>query len=167
MKNNYKKIALTLAVMAILLTGTVFGALVGYLSNQVTINADVKSPLQILFWEGSELSDNLNLGTIYGGDTISLIMNERNDGSTDITSELNIIISEPGVINDCAEITSLRFKGTDSSTWHSLICTEENNNLVYKVASMIPAGQNKNYDIELTFAPNVVGNYTATLQHLI
>ena len=152
-------------VIGLVVMGGAMAALVDYLSNSVSATATVDSPMEIKFWQGSDLVDDIVLDTVRGGSKVTMMLNERNYANEDINSILTIIISEPGVVNVCEEIEKLEFKGAESVNWHEIACQEANNNLLFELETEVPAGQNKNYDVAVTFNKYAKGTYTATIQH--
>lgn len=154
-------------VVGLLVMGTATAALVSFLSNEVTASADVGSPIELKFWDGGWV-DDITLGSTHGGGTITATLRERNFASNEIDSTLRITISESGVVNECAEIEQLRFREAGNVGWNDVtsFCDVVSNNLQFDVDTLVPAGHDVQYEVEVTFNQYAVGSYTATVQHV-
>ena len=61
------------AIILVLLAGTATALLVSYISNTVTVNVSVNSPLLLnISTDNSTWVDTISFGTKYGGDTITI-----------------------------------------------------------------------------------------------
>ena len=176
---------ITMLVIGLLLVGVASAALVGYLSNAVTATADVDSPLQLQIRnEGqSNWHESTSLGSLRGGDTATLYIRERNHANNPIETNIEIIINEVDKDNVCAELTKVLF--TDIAANWTIDLLEEhstyspNGCVVVEIDDFdalvlrpfpgqpLAAGQDKEFRVEVTFAQNAVGNYQASIQHMM
>ena len=168
MKNLMNKKVLTVGIISLLALVLVSAALVDYLSDYVSAQATVDSPLELKIAPetGGSWDDSLNLDTVYGGDEVKFRIKEINRANVEITSDLVITVSESGVVNDCEELDIFFYGGAEE--WIKLGCEEENNNLEFRYDNnIIPVGQDEIYEVKAVFAPNAKGNYEATVQHMM
>lgn len=175
MEDNKSKIwgiPTALFVIGLIAVGGVMAALVDYLSNQATVTADIDSPLQILVSnDGNDFSASTSLGSGHGGSTVELWVREINHANNPI-EDANIVIniSEAGGPMVCGEITSMIYDNLQGWTYDlTTYCDVENGNAVYRPFpnQTIPVGHNETFKINITFAQNAVGNYTAAIQHMM
>jgi len=160
-------VPLVMVVIGLVVVGGAMAALVSYLSNPVTADATVDSPLelQIRKASGQQWGNSLDLGTVYGGGEALFRIREINRANTDITADLVIMVNESGVVNKCEEL-DIVFRGVGSTTWHNISCVEAGNNLEFKITdTLIPAGHDQEYEVNATFNKYAKGTYVATVQH--
>jgi hypothetical protein len=159
---------LTLGVVSVLAVMLVSAALVNYLSNEITADVEIKSPLELMFRDSGSWVDSIDLGVAYASDTVEFKIRERNFASNAINSVLEIRIKEVATVNTCAEITSFEYREEGAASWNSIGCQQDGNNLLFALGlQLVPSGQDQNYEVRVTFAPAVVGTYEAVAQHMV
>lgn len=152
-------------VMGLLVVGGATAAIVGYLSNTATVKVDVESPLHLEVYNDGWV-ETADLDTTYSNDVLSFTFKETNKASVDITSDLEIMIKESGVINVCDEVSKLEFKNSESDNFKEITgCEQVNNNLKWVLPTTVSANSEQTYNVRVTFG-NVEGTYEATVQHM-
>ncbi|MFO7710153.1 MAG: hypothetical protein R6V53_00105 [Candidatus Woesearchaeota archaeon] len=164
-------------MVAVLFIGGATAALVGHLSNEVEANVEVKSPIELKVAPetGGNWGDSVDLDSVYGGETATYRIQENILADTDgIDSKIVIEIFADTGIESCDEIEDIQVKsdGTVIATLgSSLTCSEKwAGDEKYLETVMDSTGMTKGtrvYDVETTFAANALGNYSATVQHMV
>ena len=161
-------------VIAVLAVGLGTAALVNYLSNQVTAEATVDSPitLQIREQAGGAWVTNIDFGDVRGGDLIEFQLRERNHANQPINAKLMVNIKEPGVDNVCEELDITVYRS--DGTFFPLNCEEVANNLEFTLPggnptgfTNLPAGHDEVYDLKGQLAINAKGTYNLEVQHFV
>jgi len=175
--NNKKILGMPIAlfVVGLLVIGGASAALVGYLSNTVETTAEVKSPIdlqQSLEYQPADWTyDSLGLGTVYGGDNTSFYLREEVLSESNISSNLQVIITNNEGIDGTDEISLLQIDGeygTNMSYNATGDCVYQpgNDRLVCTIPSNNMDNGVRVYKITLGFAGNASGNYTANTRHV-
>jgi hypothetical protein len=157
------------SIVMILAVGSM-AALVNYLSNTSEVTAVVKSPLELsVSLDKSTWSNSIALGDLYGGETKEFFVKEVNHANASITTDLIIIIAEDNYTNDCAEILTLNMYGVGGAVYNitTSCAVNSDGNLEFDPfpGQVLPVGHDAEYRVEVAFKQNVVGSYSAILQH--
>lgn len=168
---NKKVLGMPIAIflIGVMVVGLGAAAIVDFLSNQVTANVNVESPLEIKIWDGNDLEESISLGSTYGGNTVAFDFREENRADVDIDSDLTIIVGQSNETNVCSEITMLRFKGMQANNWNYVdmnTCDDDTGYLKFVIPTIVPANTAKDYNVEVTFNQYALGEYEAKIQHI-
>lgn len=164
---------LALVLIGMLVIGGATAALVGYLSNEVTADVTVESPIILstsATWDYNNFNDaNLELGNLYATDSFNFFIKEEILGEGPIDSTLRIIVTNTLGIDSCSEIESLIVKGKEGSSKDEEIvglCVKSDNRLLFDVPSNNMYQGVIYYEVIGSFGKYASGTYTATIQHI-
>ena len=169
MKSRTKIIAILIAL--IVMVSIVSGALVSYLSNEVTADITVSSPVEQWISKGSEWeSDSVTLDNVLGGEVTTIWVKTENKANVAITGEAENIVTNPLGVT-CADFESVLVTTTTDGIPdgpHELIglCSEIETWKVEFSYGPTPiiwaAEQVDETKIEVRFKTNASGTYTFT-----
>src|SRR6056297_861267 len=171
-QKNRKSILPVLLFAFILVAGIGSAVLVDYLSNQAEADVEVESPMELKVSTGSGWTedDTVDLGSTYGGNTVSFMLQETNKADVKIQSNLVVKVTNEQGIESCDEITSMYFEETSGAFSGDIVdsCSNQGSYLRFETGVMNrTADTTYEYDVDTTFAQNAKGNYSATIQHLV
>lgn len=161
-------------VTAVAMMALASAALVPYLSNTISATVSVDSPiyLQVATTNAGTWGDSVDLGTAYGGSVVTYFMQEKvqNDALSGMTTYLVTNISENsgiGTTHSCDEITEVSVNsGAYTLSNHDLEC-QMTGDIIQIIMPSTNMGQGTNvYQIDVTFAVNAIGHYSANAQHM-
>lgn len=170
--NAFGKSIPVIAIILMVLTAGIAGAvLVPYLSNPITADVTVESPIvQTISLDEEIWADTLTLELAYGGEPITFYTRETNMANADITGfSRNTITCLQGVSpGDFESIVVSTNDGTPIDV--TTLCVQGANPytvvLDYPVVTWT-AEQVDTNEITVTFAQNAVGTYTLTCQIMV
>ena len=180
-------------VAAVVLAVAASAALVGYLSNSITANVAVESPLSLKFL-GTADPAYKDFGTVRGGDTLTYTTQVESLASNtiDVYRVVHVISETDGKAWDGAEFSKVYLSKDDGSEVDitSLLCYIDGNGDLHPfsdigsanvaTAKIIfaeacdannalyqhPAGAKIKNDIRIELATGIVGSYSIKLCHL-
>ena len=169
-------------VLAVLIAGSMIasGALLGYLSNTVTTEVTVSSPIEQWisddFSTGYVRDGSITFLDVYGGETVTFYVRTINKADAPITGNANNIVTNWAGVT-CDDFASVKVRTYDGSAWDPLdgyyelipdLCTSDG---IYKVVFSYgptqitwPAGQIDRTEILVEFKGDAYGTYTFTSQ---
>jgi len=169
-----KRTSKIIAVLAVLVAGSmiVSGVVLPYLSNKVTAEITVNSPMEQWIsktngdWGQSPISFS-----IYGGETVTFYVRTENKADATITGDGKNIVTNPSGVTD-ADFSLVQAKTWTSSSgwteWYPLTGTQvETWKLKFAYGPDLltwAAGQVDVTQIEVTFVGAASGTYTFTSQ---
>lgn len=177
-----KKVFIIALTSLFLITGA-FSVLVNYLSNETNMSVEVESPITLLVKSNDEwvqTPEVLDLGTIYGGDTLETSFKEINNNPATKSggSILVTIYNEDGISleeiesilvteylynngdNDCNG--GIRYSDMDVS---SNLVQKNVRTLTLTLPTVLLENQNcVSFDTKTTFASNSLGNHDISVQ---
>lgn len=159
--NKKNLVFLTLGILAFAGFGSAM--LIAYISNSVTENVSVESPLvmQISNDGGVTYSDNVSVGTIYGGDSVIFKTSTQNMASADANATFELVISNDNNSAMCEDFTVATFNGVNMSG----SCVNVNGEAIFESSQLYSAQATQFDDVVLTFAFAIApANYTITSQ---
>ena len=163
-------------LLVLLGMGLVSAALVGYLSNMVTANVEVDSPMEQWIDGGSGWTqESITFDSIRGGESITFYVKTQNNADIEITGNAENIVEENSLGVTCADFESvLATTTTDSSpiTYDLIemgLCSqgEDDNHVVFSYGPIPIVWETKEIDettVVVTFKTDAVGTYTFTSQ---
>ena len=172
-----KKTNKIIAVLAVLVAGSMIAsaALVGYLSNPVTTEVTVSSPMEQ--WnsysgnDGEWTIEDLSFPDVLGGEPVTFYVRTKNNAEVSITGNGENIVTNPsGVTPEDFESVIV---STDGGPEYDLIdlglCTQgdDENTVVFSygpIPTIWTAGQVDKNKIVVTFKTDASGTYTFTSQ---
>ena len=177
-----KKTSKIIMVLAVLVAGSMIasGALVGYLSNTVTTEVTVSSPMEQWisddFYTGYTQGDTITFGDVHGGETVTFYVKTINKADAPITGNVNNIVTNWDGVT-CDDFVSVKARTYSGGAWdpstgyYDLIPDLCFTNGIYKVLfSYGPdpiiwsAGQTDITEILVEFKGDAYGTYTFTSQ---
>ena len=173
-----RTIVMVLAVLIVVGSMIASGALVGYLSNTVTTEVTVSSPIEQLVSEsyGSGYDAGpITFLDIHGGETVTFYVKTINNADASITGDANNIVTNWDGVT-CDDFVSVNVKtSTNGAAWdgpHDLIalnlCTPDGDYKVEFSYGPTPItwapGQIDITEISATFKGDAYGTYTFTSQ---
>jgi len=106
------KKVITIGVMALLVVGLVTAGLVGYISNTVTTDVTVSSPMeQLNSYEGDEWTLNDLSFSAFGGETETFWVSTKNLANVGITGDVNNFVTNPTGVT-CGDFVSVEVTTT-------------------------------------------------------
>jgi len=170
MKKKIKAIPVIAIVLMVLTAGIGGAILVDYLSNTITADVTVESPIMQEISKGEGWTDTISIEAIKGGDTITFHTRTTNLADAPITGTVDNIVTNPWGLapEDFASVCVT----TNGDGPYDLIamglCTQGDANTVTFSYGPTPitwqAGQVDITEIEVTFKSNATGTYTFTSQ---
>jgi hypothetical protein len=172
------------AVLAMILTsGIGLAALVGYISNTITADVTVQSPMKLLIsktMDSGYVDTSITLGIIKGGESVEFYTLTQNLASVATSGTSWNVVSNPlGVTCNDFTITNVMTRSrtpiggiwpvswTDTTTGYGLVCgTIDAYNVRIKVSPTEPWSWPANYEdnmhFTIKFATAASGTYTLT-----
>lgn len=139
-------------------------ALVTYLSNTADVKMNVKSPMQVMFSNGNEWVESLELPDTTGLSTVNFYTQVSNKANNEIVSPVLVVTLDNGKgTASCSDLTSIKFTDTWCHGEESTDCPEQE---IYgvvpcevsdgKAVFSIPTekykvGQSTSYPVAITF----------------
>ena len=172
-KRKMKTKIIAILIALVVLVGLGSAALVGYLSNTVTANVEVESPMEQWISDGSGWVQTPISANIFGGETLTFYVKTKNHADTGITgSSRNIVVSSGITCNDFVKV-EVRTSSDGGTTWtgyYDLIdlglCSQIDYNTIQFSYGPTPitwsAGQEDKNEIKATFKTDALGTYTFT-----
>ena len=156
---NKKNLAfLLLGVLAFAGFGSAM--LIAYISNSVTAEVSVESPL-VMTIVGGDAENNLVLTGVYGGDVIAFSTSTENMASVDINGNYEIIVSNDLDNATCEDFTVATFNGADIL----IGCEDIDGQAVFGGARTYGLTSTVTDNVALTFALNIApADYTIQSQ---
>lgn len=160
---NKKKIAMV-AVLAMAIIGIpAMAMLVTYLSNTVTSEVSVESPLELQVSNGYGWEDGpVTISSVVGGETFTYYLQVNNlNSQAEINTNITTIITNNGWNVKCTDFTEMIVNVT-KNTHNSgnvgtaidviSLCTDTGGEATVKIPSNYQAGETEEYKIDVTFA---------------
>jgi len=160
MKMNKKYIAYSF--MVVLALTIVSAAVVDYLSNTVSVDMSVESPLIMKVSDGSSgWVDSVSLGTIYGTETAVVYSQIKNRAKNPVDGEFTVTVS-----NDLDDVTLADFESITLNGNEVLVfCTQGTTKVKCAGTESLTAGETDEDNITITFVANVApANYSIATQ---
>jgi len=126
-----KTIPLAVLIL-VLLAGTATAVLVGYISNSVTADVTVDSPLKLeISPDNTNWYNLIHFGTNYGGETVTIYTKITNNANATITGTVEVDVNNPSGITcadftvspggaTCAQVDANNIKYTTPGYWTAL-----------------------------------------------
>lgn len=177
-KNNKGMKTLALVMMSFAALAMASGALVDYLSNEAEANVEVESPMELKVSTGDDWKEDnkVDLGSTYGGNTVSFMLQETNNADVKVTSDLVVKVYNEQGVDSCDEINSITFEETSPDEGSSVDISDscevgwegDEKYLKFNTGETNRTeGKTYEYDIDTTFNQAAKGNYSATVQHVV
>ena len=171
---------LTTVIVGVMAMALVTAGLVTYLSNPVTADVTIENPLELSILNNNDAwSDSTNLGSVYGGDTVTFFTKETNNADVEIPAQLVITITDKSTPIEgemsCDMLDALDAYVKVSDNYDTLAldlkndatCVPNNYNhkIVYSFNKYVAVGTNV-FKIEAVPALGMVGDYTVNAQFM-
>mgnify|MGYP006294351427 CR=1 FL=1 len=165
-------IPVTLFVVGMLVVGVGSAALVDYLSNEVTNDVTVESPIEYKISKGDGWQEDGIAMDAVGGDTITYKIEATNHANNAIDGKQYITIRNGEGVT-CEDFESINVMTADSGDWVDMLdagnCQQVNSNnieIMFDTNAMNP-GDVEETDVEVTFEENAMGTYESTTKMVI